>query len=234
MIRISVSPICGPRCCRATVRRGTSRFGTVYYSVRAPRHYPRYLCADCHVGGWYDPYRDHCNVFDVRIDAWWTDALYPRRCQPRFTYWKRSDAPHRYRSYKSTWSTKDRWTDDRGDHLVRNFGGKAPRERDHLVARKDHRPDRPGRTTIKDARPTRSRGERDIDRSRTARDDRTRVKNGRDRGDRGRQKVDRPRSDRGSDRKKRAADKPRRDRSTRDNGKADRSRGDRGKSRNRR
>ncbi len=201
-------------------------FRTVYWGVRTHRYYPRYVCNDCHYGGWYDPYRDACRVFDVRVDVWWTDALYPARCQPRFYYWKRANAPHRYRSYKTKWSSKDRWEDGRPDRLIRTFAGKSPRERDHLKDRKDH-PSWTRGDHVSDAHDVRGTTkpvrDRDGALDSRGRDDRgTRP----DRGDRGDRNVDR--GDRG-DRGARDVDRGDRDDRDRDAGRGKRDRGARPK-----
>lgn len=192
-------------------------FATASWACRRPVYYPRYVCADCHHGSWYDPYGDHCSVFDIRVDVWWTDHYDPFRCVPRYSYWKKASAPSRYRDYRTKWSSKDRGPyGDRDGGLVRNFAGKADREQDHL--RKHHedrvtqanvhpgggRPIRdPGDRNVRDDRGDRDdQGGRDRSLSRDRVDDRDGGREidrekarGRDRDDRSREKsADRPRS----------------------------------------
>lgn len=196
-------------------------FSTVSWSCRRPVYYPRYVCADCHHGSWYDPYRDQCSVFDIRVDVWWTDHYDPFRCVPRYSYWKKASCPPRYRDYRTKWSSKDRGPyGDRSGDLARNFAGKSDREREHL---RDHHEDRVRDRAIKpgvrdrggpsrdDVGPDRNVSDRDRDRGR----DRTEADRARDRtkDDRGRDRkknADRPRSrDDGRDR---SLDRPRSDR----------------------
>jgi hypothetical protein len=184
---------CGP---------GEVGFATVWYSVRAPRQYPRYLCADCHYGDWYDPYADVCVVFEVRIDAWWSDWHRPRRCEPRFYYWKRPNAPVRYRDCKTRWSSKDGEPD-----LIRNFGGRGGRERRYLSGIPDGDFRRPTVAQPIDEKPGRNRpdGRSPKDRDRGARSagpDETVGTPGEDRGsvERDRSRIEKPERtpDRGS------------------------------------
>jgi len=128
-------------------------FATVSYSCRSPRLYPRYLCADCHYGSWYDPYHDACSVFEIRVDTWWNEPRHAYSCQPRYHYWKRASAPEKYRSWKTKWSSKDRRFIDKDASLASAFGGKTRRDVEYLEA---HEADRP--------KPTLGRGdgERDL------------------------------------------------------------------------
>jgi len=201
-------------------------FATVSWSCRRPVYYPRYVCADCHHGSWYDPYRDHCSVFDIRVDVWWTDHYDPFRCVPRYSYWKKASCPPRYRDYRTKWSSKDRGPyGDRDGSLARNFAGKSDREREHL---RDHHEDRTrtrsGKPDVRDrggrprddgdrGRSVAAKGDRDRGRDRTRAEDagdrsrdRTKVRGADDRG-RDRKKAERPRSrDRGRGRE---LDRPR-------------------------
>lgn len=95
-------------------------FASTYYYVHAPHYYPRYVCADCHSGRWYDPYHDRCSVFDVRVDTFWSIGItyHVDHCKPRFYYWKRAHVPVRYKSHKTRWSTQDGHA-----HLAQYFGG---------------------------------------------------------------------------------------------------------------
>ena len=81
-----------------------------YFYIERRVEYPRYVCADCHsYGVWYDPYFDHCSVFEIRIDATWARyaPLRSRVLRPRYYYTIRSTARNRYPNWKERWSSLD-------------------------------------------------------------------------------------------------------------------------------
>ena len=81
-----------------------------YFYIERRVEYPRYVCADCHsYGYWYDPYFDHCSVFEIRIDATWARyaPLRSRVLRPRYYYTIRSTARNRYPNWKERWSSLD-------------------------------------------------------------------------------------------------------------------------------
>ncbi len=81
-----------------------------YFYIGRRVEYPRYVCADCHYHPFYfDPYVNACSVFEIRVDATWAHYAPIRfgTVRPRFIYRVRSEAPTRYRQWKSQWSSLD-------------------------------------------------------------------------------------------------------------------------------
>lgn len=79
---------------------------TFFHVGRKERSHPRYLCYDCHGHvAWFDPYYDHCSVFEVRIDLDWVFVSHPvyYPVRPRWWYWLRHDCPPYYVDYPTFW-----------------------------------------------------------------------------------------------------------------------------------
>ncbi len=99
--------------------------GYCSYYVQKKVSYPRYLCADCHgPAAWhaFDPYSSRCSVFDIRADYDW--RWRPRRPfygSAYWYYWRRSDCPPRYFTFRNRWSSDDGWVrfrDAFGDRVI--------------------------------------------------------------------------------------------------------------------
>jgi hypothetical protein len=216
-------------------------FATLSYACQSPRFYPRYLCADCHSGSWYDPYDDVCAVFEIRVDSWWNEPVHAYSCQPRYHYWKRACAPPKYRSWKSKWSSKDRRLVDKDATLAAAFAGKTRGDRDYIRTRVEDRPqsirgrdDAKGRALSHDeksARPPRSVGQkptrpsRDVDEAKTrGHDEEVRPAKDEER-DKGRAKEVRPAKDEDQDKGRTEEVRPAKERDRGKSRGADRGRG---------
>ena len=123
-----------------------------YFYIGRRVEYPRYVCADCHYHPFYfDPYVNACSVFEIRVDATWAHYAPIRygTVRPRYIYRVRSQAPTRYRQWKSQWSSLDGRTTLRTRFLperdVRYRRDHAPRTRTERPEVRDLRRYREGR-----------------------------------------------------------------------------------------
>ncbi len=88
-----------------------------YFYVERRVAYPRYVCSDCHGGGYYAgrvlrPYYDRCSTFDIRISAGWSyrsRSYVHRTCPPLYVYYRRDSCPPRWSSLPRQWSSARRW-----------------------------------------------------------------------------------------------------------------------------
>ncbi len=144
--------------CRALVPNPDwiDTYSTAFISFYVGRrvHYPRYVCSDCHWGGWIDPYARTCravaiHVGDIRYRGWIDFRVV---FAPRYTY-RVSYA------WRPLWWRGERWsgpdgryvwssTDRRGD-IRRYFADAGPRagRTDRPVPTPTGKPDQPYRVT---------------------------------------------------------------------------------------
>ncbi len=141
--------------CRALVPYPdwTDTYSTAFISFHVGRrvHYPRYLCSDCHWGGWIDPYARTCravaiHVGDIRYRGWIDfRVVFAPRYKYRVNY-----------AWRPLWWRGDRWTgpdgrwvwsstDRRSD--IRRYFADAGSRGDRPVGDPSGKPDQPYRVT---------------------------------------------------------------------------------------